>query len=221
MDPHWFDKDPGPSFIRIRNLGLRWPKNCNNFTAEKIIFLIKNGIYLSLGLHTGRPSYRRSLQTQKRTSSTSKHEISLPVHWCRGRYRRHWHSSILHLGKKLVSIGILADVNCVSPASPFRHPAWYIADYGLVRHWQIMVLIVLMNISKKFTLWSAYSDLYICWNAPNLQWHLPAHFLCKREAENVCNAILARISKESYNTLHAQILSFSLVLIRVADSDPH
>jgi hypothetical protein len=33
-------------------------------------------IYISLGLPKGRPSYRRSLQPQKRTSSTSNHENS-------------------------------------------------------------------------------------------------------------------------------------------------
>ncbi len=39
-------------------------KNVKKFTAEKknIIFLSKTTIYLSLGLHKGRPSYRRSLQ---------------------------------------------------------------------------------------------------------------------------------------------------------------
>jgi hypothetical protein len=33
-------------------------------------------MYLCLGLHEGRPSYKRSFSFQKRTSSTSKHEIS-------------------------------------------------------------------------------------------------------------------------------------------------
>jgi hypothetical protein len=65
-------------------------------------------------------------------------------------------------------IGILASCSIwkkVSPASAsrrcqlrqsgiaiFRYPAWYIADHGLVWHRQVMVLIVLMNISKKLTL---------------------------------------------------------------------
>jgi hypothetical protein len=40
------------------------------------IFLSKITISLSLGLHKGCPSYRRSLQPQKRTSGTSKHAIS-------------------------------------------------------------------------------------------------------------------------------------------------
>jgi hypothetical protein len=38
--------------------------------------LIKTTIYLSLGLHKERPSYRRSLQLSIKTFSTSKHEIS-------------------------------------------------------------------------------------------------------------------------------------------------
>jgi hypothetical protein len=42
-------------------------KNWKKFTAEKkILFWIKkNSIYLSLGLHKGRPSYRRSLQLKR------------------------------------------------------------------------------------------------------------------------------------------------------------
>ncbi len=49
-------------------------KNKKNLQLEKIdIFSIKNCNYLSLGLHKGCPSYRRS--PQKRTSSTSKHKI--------------------------------------------------------------------------------------------------------------------------------------------------
>jgi hypothetical protein len=40
-----------------------------NFTAEKNIFSEKNLLftYLSLGLHEGRPSYRRSLHPSKET----------------------------------------------------------------------------------------------------------------------------------------------------------
>jgi hypothetical protein len=38
--------------------------------------LIKNAIYLFLGLHEEPPGYRRSLCPKKRISSTSKHEIS-------------------------------------------------------------------------------------------------------------------------------------------------
>jgi hypothetical protein len=42
------------------------------FTAENFLFyfsLSKIAIYLSLGLHNGRPSYRRRLRPQKRTFS--------------------------------------------------------------------------------------------------------------------------------------------------------
>jgi hypothetical protein len=50
-------------------------------TAEKklpvIFFKSKATIYLSLGLNKGRQSYKRkAFNSQKRTSSTSKHEIS-------------------------------------------------------------------------------------------------------------------------------------------------
>ena len=53
-------------------------KNWKKFTAEKkITFFLdqKTSINLSLGLHKGRPSYRRSLQLSEETSSTSKHEF--------------------------------------------------------------------------------------------------------------------------------------------------
>jgi hypothetical protein len=40
-------------------------KNLKKFTAEKIDILSKIAIYLSLGLHHERPSYRRSLQPSK------------------------------------------------------------------------------------------------------------------------------------------------------------
>jgi hypothetical protein len=42
-------------------------KNWKKFTAGKffILFSTKIAIYLSLGLHKGRPSYRRSLQPSK------------------------------------------------------------------------------------------------------------------------------------------------------------
>jgi hypothetical protein len=40
-------------------------------------FFIITTIYISLSLHKGRPSYKKRLQlSKKRTSSTSKHEIS-------------------------------------------------------------------------------------------------------------------------------------------------
>ncbi len=51
-----------PTRIRIQG----WPKNENNLQLKKIIiFDSKVAIYLSLGLHKGRPSYRRSLQPSK------------------------------------------------------------------------------------------------------------------------------------------------------------
>ncbi len=54
-------------------------KYVKKFTVETkfIIFLSKIAIYLSLGLHKGRPSYRSRLQHSKRTSGTSKHEFFL------------------------------------------------------------------------------------------------------------------------------------------------
>jgi hypothetical protein len=53
-------------------------KNLKKLQLKKcvLIFLSQTAIYLSLGLHNGRLSYRRSHQPQKRTSSTLKHEIS-------------------------------------------------------------------------------------------------------------------------------------------------
>jgi hypothetical protein len=44
-------------------------------TIKLISLFPKIAIYLSAGLHNKRPSYRR---TQKRTTSTLKHEISSP-----------------------------------------------------------------------------------------------------------------------------------------------
>ncbi len=47
-----------------------------NWQLKKINFFWLNNCNLpSLGIQEGRPSYRRSLQPSKRTSSTSKHEI--------------------------------------------------------------------------------------------------------------------------------------------------
>ncbi len=66
-------------------------KHTEKFTAENFffIFLNKNCNYLTLGLHKGSQSYRRSLQPSKENiqSSTSKHEISylfsiLVVNFC-------------------------------------------------------------------------------------------------------------------------------------------
>jgi hypothetical protein len=87
-DPHWFnadpDTDPDPAFCLIADpdcgSGFRipdpdpgsgsrvwWPKIEKNYSWKKINFFFgsKTTIYLSLGLHKGRPSYRRSLQPSK------------------------------------------------------------------------------------------------------------------------------------------------------------
>ncbi len=62
------DPDPDPIRIRIQS-GSRvlMTKSWKKVTAEKKFnfFLSKTTIYLSLGLHKGRPSYRRSLQLSK------------------------------------------------------------------------------------------------------------------------------------------------------------
>jgi hypothetical protein len=86
-DPHLFDTvrfririqhfrlntGPDPDPIRIQGFD---DQKCKKFTAEKYNFFIsKNKIYLSLGLHKGCPSYKEAFSPQKRTSSTSKHEI--------------------------------------------------------------------------------------------------------------------------------------------------
>jgi hypothetical protein len=67
------DRDP----IRIQSFD---EQKIKKYTPEKKISLDQkiryNLGYLFLGLHKGFPSYRRSFQPQKRTSSTSKHEIS-------------------------------------------------------------------------------------------------------------------------------------------------
>ncbi len=60
--------DPDPGFDN-----LNWKKNYS--WKFNLFFWSKIAIYLSLGLHEGHPSYRRS--PQKRTSSTSKHEKSV------------------------------------------------------------------------------------------------------------------------------------------------
>jgi hypothetical protein len=60
--------DPDPAFLAKYRSGsgsrVLMTKNWEKFTVEKnLIFLgSKIAIYLSLGLHKGRPSYRRSLQ---------------------------------------------------------------------------------------------------------------------------------------------------------------
>jgi hypothetical protein len=83
-DPHWFnadpDTDPDLAFFLIADpecgSGSRIPDPDLGFDDLKLkikiiagnlisIFLIKNPIYLSLGLHKGRPSYWRSFQPSK------------------------------------------------------------------------------------------------------------------------------------------------------------
>ncbi len=65
-----FNADPDPAFFCLCGSGSRsrvlMTKNWKKFTAEidfTYIFMIKN--LLSLGLHKGRPSYRRSLHPSK------------------------------------------------------------------------------------------------------------------------------------------------------------
>ncbi len=78
LDPHWSGSSIFPncgSGDPIPNPGFWRPKITIKFTAVKffhIFFITKIAIYLSLGLHKGRTSYR----PQKRTSSTAKHENS-------------------------------------------------------------------------------------------------------------------------------------------------
>jgi hypothetical protein len=53
-------------------------KNWKKITAEKFFlffFSSKTAIYLFLGLHKVRPSYRKAFSSQKRPSNTSKHEL--------------------------------------------------------------------------------------------------------------------------------------------------
>ncbi len=55
-----------------------------------IFFWSKIAIYLSLGVHNGLPSYRRSLSPPKRTSSTSKNEIYKPFFFVCGSFLPSW-----------------------------------------------------------------------------------------------------------------------------------
>ncbi len=76
-DPHWFnadpDTDPDPAFFIIADPDsgsgsrLLWPKIDKKLLLKKKLnfFGSKTTIYLSLGLHKERPSYRRSLQPSK------------------------------------------------------------------------------------------------------------------------------------------------------------
>jgi hypothetical protein len=59
-------------------------KNWKKFTAgKKKNFGLKTTIYLSLGLHKDVQATEEAFSSQKRTSSTSKHEISknFPILW--------------------------------------------------------------------------------------------------------------------------------------------
>ncbi len=75
VDPHFvtYSADPYPGFW--------WPKIVKFYSRKKIHFFSKITIYLSPGLYYRRPSYKRSLQTAKRTNGTSKHEISFTILW--------------------------------------------------------------------------------------------------------------------------------------------
>ncbi len=66
--------DPVPDPIRIQ--GFWWQKIWKNLQPKKMNFFLSNTtLYLSQGLHKGRPSYKKSLQLSKE-NSTSKHELS-------------------------------------------------------------------------------------------------------------------------------------------------
>ncbi len=70
-DPYSFDTDSDP--------GLWWPKIEKIYVCEKKLYFWdkKNyTIYLPLGLHKGRPSYKRILQLSKENIQHFKHEIS-------------------------------------------------------------------------------------------------------------------------------------------------
>ncbi len=67
--------DPDPDPIRVQGFDDQKLKKINSWKKK---FGSKTTIYLSLDLHKGRPSYRRSLQLSKENiqhSSTSKHDV--------------------------------------------------------------------------------------------------------------------------------------------------
>jgi hypothetical protein len=86
-DPDPLNTDPDPAF-QVNpdpvpdldpNSGFWWPKMTKKIKLKKIIFFkSKIAIYLSLGLHNGRPSYRRSLQPSKENSQHFKKWNFLP-----------------------------------------------------------------------------------------------------------------------------------------------
>jgi hypothetical protein len=77
--PHWFQYGSGSSILDIcgSEYGSRsrvWCPNLNKFTAGNFCFVLlwsQIAVYLSLGLYTGYPSHRTSLQPLNRTSSTN------------------------------------------------------------------------------------------------------------------------------------------------------
>jgi hypothetical protein len=79
LTPDPLDPDLDQDTIRIQGFDDQTQKLKKKIQLKMcfyfLFFLIKNAIYLSLGLHKGHPSYRRSLQPSKRTSSASKNVI--------------------------------------------------------------------------------------------------------------------------------------------------
>ncbi len=76
------DTDPDPAFlcwilIRIRVLITKIKKKCRYSWKKPFLYLKKTTNYLSLGLHKGVKATEEAYSPQKRTSSTSKHDISL------------------------------------------------------------------------------------------------------------------------------------------------
>jgi hypothetical protein len=80
-DPHSFH--PDPAFQAEYRSGSRalMTKKFKQMTSEKKKkkFCTKTTMYLSLGLHKERPSYRRSLQLSKEAIQTSKHELKKTI----------------------------------------------------------------------------------------------------------------------------------------------
>jgi len=64
----WAKYGTVPIRIQVQDFDDQKLKKC---TAETKIFWSKTAIYLFLGLHKGRPSYRRSFRPQKRISRSS------------------------------------------------------------------------------------------------------------------------------------------------------
>ncbi len=75
------------------DLGFWWPKTYKNLQVKKkliITFLSMIAIYLSLGLHKGRPSYRRIFQPSKKNiHHFKKHEIKKKINFC-GSFLPFW-----------------------------------------------------------------------------------------------------------------------------------